>query len=128
MVINPALLASLNVSRKQFDARVAKLCAMLAQDDSLVLLACLRLYAFQTAVEKSAERTLHDNGVGFQEMDAKFGGRMARVMERGEVVYPHNLPRLRRMARKYRRQLAYLSFRKEQKAREAAAVVAVQAA
>ncbi len=127
MVINPALLASLNVTRKQFDARVAKLCAMLACDDSLVLLACLRIHAYQTSDEQRADRTIHDNGVGFQEMDAKFGSRMARVMERGEVVYPHNMPRLRRMARKYRRQLAYLSFRKEQRAREAAALAVVAA-
>lgn len=127
MEINAALLASLNVTRKQFDARCAKLSAMMAQDDSLVLLACLRLYAFQTREEQRSDRTVYDNGVGFQEMDAKFGGRMARIMMNGEVVYAGNLPRLRRMAQKYRRQLAYLSFRKEQ-AKARAAVAVAQAA
>jgi hypothetical protein len=119
MLINPALLASLNVTRKQFDARVSHLCALLQQDDCLVLLACVRLYAFQTAYEQSADRTVLDNGVGFQYMDARFGGKMARLMNEGQVVYAHNMPRLRRMARKYRNQLAYLSFRKEQAKREA---------
>ena len=122
MLITPALLASLNVTRAQFTSRVNHLVALCATDDSLVLLACQRLYAFQTAHEKSVDRTILDNGVGFQYMDAPFGGRMARVLDRGEVVYAHNMPRLRRMARKYRNQLAYLSFRKEQaKALEVAA-------
>ncbi len=39
---------------------------------------------------------------------------MARVILSGQEVYASNMPRLRRMAVKYRRQIAYLSFRKEQ--------------
>lgn len=74
----------------------------------------MRLYGFQTAHEKAVNRTVLDNDVGFQEMDAKFGGRMARIILRGEQVYASNMPRLKRMAVKYRRQIAYLSFRKEQ--------------
>ncbi len=125
MLITPALLASLNVTRSQFAARVNTLVARMAQDDSLVLLACIRLYAFQTQDEKRIDATVHDNGVGFQYMDAKFGGRMARLLNDGQVVFAHNMPRLRRMARKYRNQLAYLSFRKEQRAREDKALAAI---
>ena len=125
MLITPALLASLNVTRSQFAARVNTLVARMATDDSLVLLACIRLYAFQTQDEKRIDATVHDNGVGFQYMDAKFGGRMARLLNNGEVVFAHNMPRLRRMARKYRNQLAYLSFRKEQRAREDKALAAI---
>ncbi len=125
MLITPALLASLNVTRAQFNLRVNTLVARLAQDDSLVLLACVRLYAFQTAHEKQVDATIHDNGVGFQYMDAKFGGKMARLLNDGQVVYAHNMPRLRRMARKYRNQLAYLSFRKEQRKREDVVLAAI---
>lgn len=93
MLITPALLASLNVTRAQFNLRVNTLVARLAQDDSLVLLACIRLYAFQTQDEKRIDATVHDNGVGFQYMDAKFGGKMARLLNDGQVVYAHNMPR-----------------------------------
>jgi len=125
MLITPALLASLNVTRAQFNLRVNTLVARIAQDDSLVLLACIRLYAFQTQDEKRIDATVHDNGVGFQHMDAKFGGHMARILNDGQVVYAHNMPRLRRMARKYRNQLAYLSFRKEQRKREDVILAAI---
>lgn len=125
MLITPALLASLHVTRAQFNLRVNTLVARLAQDDCLVLLACQRLYAFQTQDEKRIDATVHDNGVGFQHMDAKFGGRMARVLNNDGVVFAHNMPRLRRMARKYRNQLAYLSFRKEQHKREGVVLAAI---
>jgi len=123
MEITAALLASLNVTRHQFESRMAEMAALCCSSDKHALAACVRLYGFQTAHEKAVDRTVHDNDVGFQEMDAKFGGRMARVILRGEQVYASNMPRLKRMAVKYRRQIAYLSFRKEQaKAREAAPV------
>ena len=121
MLINAALLASLNVTRKQFDARVAQIVTLLSCNDKAVLAACVRLYGHQTWAEKLADRTTDDNGVGFQEMDAKFGSRMARVLMSGREVFPHNMPRLRRMARKYRRQLAVMSFRKERAAKAAVA-------
>lgn len=114
MLINAALLASLNVTRSQFERRMAEMAALCSTSDKHTLAACVRLYAFQTAHEQRVDRTVHDNDVGFQEMDAKFGGRMARVILSGQEVYASNMPRLRRMAVKYRRQIAYLSFRKEQ--------------
>ena len=114
MLINAALLASLNVTRSQFEARMAEMAALCSHSDKHTLAACVRLYAFQTTHEKAVDRTVMDNDVGFQEMDAKFGGRMARVILAGHVVWPQHMPRLRRMAVKYRRQIAYLSFRKEQ--------------
>lgn len=117
MNISSALLASLNVTRAQWNARQASIVALVATNDKAVLVACQRIYAFQKADEKFA--TLHDNDYGFQQMDAKFGGQMARLLNLGARVYEGNMPRLRRMAVKYRRQLTFLSFVKEQaKAKE----------
>lgn len=119
MDLTPALLASLNVTRKQFAAKVACIVALCASSDKAVKVACIRIFDKQTSDEQHMDATVHDNGVGFQYMDAKFGGKMARLMKAGEQPYEHNMPRLRRMARKYRVQLAYLAFRKEQAAKEA---------
>lgn len=117
MNITAALLASLNVTRAQWNARQASIVSLVSTNDKAVLVACQRIYAFQKADEKFA--TLHDNDYGFQQMDAKFGGLMARLLNRGAHVYEGNMPRLRRMAVKYRRQLTFLSFVKEQaKAKE----------
>lgn len=114
MDITSALLASLNVTRAQFEARLASLAAQCSKSDKLVLAACVRLYAAQTADEKAIAGTIHDNGVGFQHMDAKFGSRMARLIAAGVKPSESSMLRLRAMARKYRNQLAVLSFRKEQ--------------
>ncbi len=117
METTSALLASLNVTRSQWNAREASIVELVRTNDKAVLAACQRVYGFQKADEKFV--TLHDNDYGFQQMDAKFGGLMARLLNRGERVFEGNMPRLRRMAVKYRRQLTFLSFVKEQaKAKE----------
>jgi hypothetical protein len=113
MEITPALLVSLNVTRRQFDARMATIVSLVQRSDDAVKVACVRLYARQTADEKQADMTRHDNEWGFQYMDAKFGGKMARVILAGEQPFDHNMPRLRRMAVKYRRQLTVMAFLKD---------------
>ena len=123
MDLTPALLASLGVTRQQFAAKVAHIVALCASSDKAVKVACIRIFEKQTPDEQRINATVHDNGLGFQYMDAKFGGKMARLMKAGEQPYEHNMPRLRRMARKYRVQLAYMVFRKEQ-AKASAPVVA----
>lgn len=124
MDLTPALLASLNVTRRQFEVRCASIVAMCQADDCLVLLACIRLYDKQTADEQRMDVTVHDNDMGFQFMDAKFGSKMARLLKAGETIYTHNMPRLRRMAYKYRRQLTIMSFLKDRAKVEAVAKAA----
>jgi len=117
MEITAALLASLNVTRAQYNAREASIVQLVTTNDKAVLAAVQRIYAWQESDE--AHTTIHDNDRGFQKMDAKFGGKMARLLNMGEEIYPCNMPRLRRMAVKYRRQLTVLSFLKERAKREA---------
>lgn len=124
MDITSALLASLGTNRKAFDARTASIVALCATSDKAVKAAVCRLYALQEADEKRMNVTIHDNDKGFQHMDAKFGGRMARLILAGNEPFGHNMARLRRMARKYRVQLTVLSFLKDQAKARAAADVA----
>ncbi len=114
MEITAALLASLGTTRSAFDARTNQIVALCSTNDKAVKVACVRLYDHQTADEQRVDTTRHDNGVGFQYMDAKFGGRMARLIKNGHEPFAGNMPRLRRMAIKYRAQLTVLSFLKEQ--------------
>ena len=118
MNITAALLASLNVTRAQFDIRCEEIAAAVASSDRLALAAVCRIYDRQTADEKNADRTVHLNGIGFQECDAKFGGKVARLHRKGYTIFPDKMDRVRRMAVKYRRQLTVLSFLKERAKRE----------
>ena len=82
---------------------------------SAVELAIVRIYQRQTQDEKASDCTNWDNNRGFQQVDAKFGGKMARVIMSGERVWPGNMARCIRMAVKYRRQLVELAEKKHGK-------------
>jgi len=90
MLITPAPRLALNVTRAQFNLRVNTLVARIAQDDSLVLLACIRLYAFQTQDEKRIDATVHDNGAEGEvgELVAVLAGHAAQARH---VVGVHHL-------------------------------------
>lgn len=81
---------------------------------SAVELAIVRIYQRQTPDEQVTDETRHDNDRGFQQRDAKFGGKMARVIMAGGRVYSHNMARCLRMAIRYRRQLVQLAEKKSQ--------------
>lgn len=113
MNINAALLAALGTDRKGFDARCEKIASLVQRNDKVACEAICRIYDRQTADEKQVNHTKHDNGIGFQQCDAKFGGFIARLYRSGHTPYAERMVRVRRMAVKYRAQLAVLSFLKD---------------
>jgi len=113
MKVTAALLASLGTNSAAFKARCEQIAALVQTDDRAAVIAISRLYDRQTRDEQSSDRTVHSNGVGFQECDAKFGGKIARLVKAGRFIFPKHMPRVRRMAVKYRVQLTVLSFIKD---------------
>lgn len=75
---------------------------------SAVELALVRIYQRQTSDEQQCDETRHDNNRGFQQRDAKWGSKMARVVLSGGRLFTHNQDRALRMAIRYRRQLIAL--------------------
>jgi hypothetical protein len=100
MNVTADLLRSLGTDRKGFEARCESIAALVSRNDKAACEAILRIYDRQTADEKQA-------------CDAKFGGFIARLYRAGRMPYADRMVRVRRMALKYRRQLAVLSFIKE---------------
>jgi hypothetical protein len=89
--------------------------SLLAKSDKAVYRGLVVLYQRQTADEKSSENTKHQNGVGFNATDAKFGTSLAKQVltwqEATQKKYPNPLSKgqidaARRMIRKYAGQLA----------------------
>lgn len=113
MNVTADLLRSLGTNRATFEARCDMIAALVQKNDKAALEAILRIYDRQTADEKQVDHTKHDNGIGFQQSDAKFGGFIARLYRSGRQPYAERMERVRRMAVKYRRQLAVLSFLKD---------------
>lgn len=114
MNVTADLLRSLGTNRQAFEARCDMIAALVSRNDKAACEAVVRIYDRQTEDEKRADVTKHDNGIGFQECDARFGGFIARLYRAGNMPYADRMVRVRKMAVKYRRQLAVLSFLKEQ--------------
>lgn len=113
MNVTAALLSSLGCTRAQFDARCEEIATLLSRSDKAVETAIVRIYDRQTRDEKSANETVHHNGIGFQACDAKRGGYWARLILSGRHLFADRMPKARSMTIKYRRQLAVLSFIKD---------------
>jgi hypothetical protein len=113
MNVTADLLRTLETDRKAFDARCEMIARLVESNDKAACEAILRIYGRQTQDEKQVDATKHDNGIGFQQADAKFGGFIARLYSSGRMPYADRMVRVRRMAVKYRRQLAVLSFLKD---------------
>lgn len=113
MNVTADLLRSLGTNRKDFEARCDMIAALVQRSDKAALEAICRIYDRQTADEKQVNLTKHDNGIGFQQCDAKFGGFITRLYRAGHRPYEARMARVRRMAVKYRAQLAVLSFLKD---------------
>lgn len=118
MNVTADLLRSLGTNRQAFEARCDMIAALVQRNDHAALEAICRIYDRQTADEKQVNQTKHDNGIGFQQCDAKFGGFIARLHRSGRKPFAERMVRVRRMAVKYRTQLAVLSFLKERAKRE----------
>lgn len=113
MHVTKELLVDLGVNRKQFEDRCEHIAALVQRSDKAALEVMLRIYDRQTADEKAVNFTKHQNGIGFAHCDARFGSFVARLYRAGRLPYAERMDRVRRMAVKYRRQLAVLSFLKE---------------
>ena len=113
MNVTADLLRSLGTNRQAFEARCEMIATLVQRNDKAACEAILRIYGHQTEDEKRTDATRHDNGIGFQQSDAKFGSFIARLYRAGRMPYADRMVRVRRMAVKYRRQLAVLSFLKD---------------
>jgi hypothetical protein len=126
MDITAALLRSLGTDRKAFETRCDMIAGRVQREDRVALEAICRLYDHQTADEKRLDHTRHNNGIGFQQCDTKFGGKVARLYRKGFTIFPDKMERVRRLGVKYRAQLAVLSFKKDAKRAAARASATTQ--
>lgn len=83
---------------------------------SAVELALVRVFQNQTNDEKRDRDVKYDNNRGFQQVDAKWGTRMATIILQGGRLYPYQMTRALRLAVKYRRQLVALKDARKAKA------------
>jgi hypothetical protein len=86
---------------------------LLNTSDKAVERAILAIYERQTADEKASSCTQHDNTVGFSAFDAATGSYLARLIKRGFKLYPDKMAKARKLAVRYRRQLAEIANSKE---------------
>jgi hypothetical protein len=75
--------------------------------------AMIVIYDRQTQDEKIHEMTNVDNRVGFSAADARLGSYFAKWVKAGNPLTGRHLDRARRMAVKYRKQLAEIANAKE---------------
>lgn len=74
-------------------------------DDGWAVGALLRLYEFQTADEQAMGSTVHDNGLGFNGLDAPILSSMAEFYKGKGFLTPRQLATVRKMICKYINQL-----------------------
>ena len=67
------------------------------------------LWKRQTYVERECHATLCENGVGFNSYDAGFAGKMVEWTNSGKTFSKKQAEAVRRMLRKYRKQLTELA-------------------
>lgn len=87
--------------------------ALLDTNDRAVERAIVAIYERQTADEKQTEHTRHDNSVGFRQNHAKRMSYFARLIKRGNRLFPSQLALSRSWMKMYRRQLADIANKKE---------------
>lgn len=94
----------------RFAVALAKVVTLLGRNDDVgvraVGAAMVALYNRQTSDEKISGGTRVQNGRGFSSYDAKRGTYYARWVMKGNRLTGRHLDRARKMARKYRKQLA----------------------
>lgn len=101
---------------------------LLDTNDRAVERAIVAIYERQTADEKQAEHTRHDNTVGFRQNHAKRMSYYARLIKMGKHLYPSQLALSRGWMKMYRRQLADIANKKEAAAFKPATLTADAAA
>lgn len=83
-----------------------EICELLDESELAVGRALVALYRMQTLEEMVNGTAIEHNGAGFSAFDADAGGDMARKVLAGARLSGSELARARKMAKKYRRQLA----------------------
>jgi len=74
-------------------------------DDRWLARGILAIYAKQTDEEQHAETTIEDNGVGFNGVDAPFMTSIAKQLQQGRTLSPHQAAVCRKIMIKYCGQL-----------------------
>lgn len=86
---------------------------LLAENDRAVARAVTAIYARQTEDEKRSEATLKENGVGFNQADARRGAYYAGYISTAGRLTGRHLEIARKMMMKYWRQLAEIANEKQ---------------
>ena len=86
---------------------------MLATRDVAVTKGVLAIYAYQTAVEQSAEATNEDNGVGFNGADAPILSSFAKQLQQGRTLSAKQMAIAKKKIMKYAGQLCKIANTKE---------------
>lgn len=95
-------------------------------NDRAVYSALTVLYAMQEEDEKRDNKSLHENGVGFNKVDADFLGRMAKRVNAGMQLTDSELQACRWALMKYWRQLTDRSKRNLEKLKRERDLEAIQ--
>lgn len=86
---------------------------MLATRDIAVAKGVLAIFAYQTAVEQSAEATNQDNGVGFNGADAPILSSFAKQLLKGRTLSEKQMSIAKKKMAKYAGQLCKIANKKE---------------
>jgi hypothetical protein len=100
----------------------------LLSDDAWLIRGMLAIFALQTEDEREAGNTTHQNGVGFNGVDAPFCTSLASQFKARGSLSPKQIAALRKVMPKYAAQLAALANAKAAKAAAAADEDAARAA
>ena len=76
--------------------------------DNAVELAILLLYKKQTEDEKQTQSTNHNNNIGFNGGDARWGSSMATLLNEDKFLNPKQLADARKKLKKYNKQITKL--------------------
>lgn len=86
--------------------------SMIETRDIAVAKGVLAIYAYQTAVEQSAEATCQDNGVGFNGADAPILSSFAKQLQKGRTLSAKQIAIARKRMTKYAGQLLKIAQEK----------------
>lgn len=85
---------------------------LLCRSDAAVESALVRIYNFQTPLEMSTQMSVHENGFGFNRVDAQFLSQYASMVKMGHHLTKSEVCIVRSRILKYWKQLMVLSKQK----------------
>lgn len=90
-------------------ARIAYIRDAVSKSPKWALDGLMRIYANQTADERTVEETRHENGIGFTGADANILTSFAKQVERGRTMSPKQMALIHKKMPKYARQLEQMA-------------------